>query len=78
MQGDDAMRDTLEMQVVFARSGVIQKEDCGIASTEELLELENLPPVAERRFREQPHLRERIENDSRWIDPLDQLGRAHV
>src|SRR5262249_11879926 len=44
-----------------------------IAAGEEMLEGENLPPVAQRALRQETQFRQAVEDDAAWIDLLDAL-----
>jgi hypothetical protein len=73
LEEDDAVRDALHLEVVVLARHVVEEEDRAVPPAEELLESEDLSPVAQRVPREQPQLRERVEHDPRRPDPLDLL-----
>ena len=50
------MRDALHLQVTRASGTVIQQQHGGRAPRKELLQVQNLPPVAQGRLREHTHL----------------------
>ena len=47
---------------------VVEQQDGAVAAGEELLQREDLPPVAQRVAGEQPQLRERVEHDARRLE----------
>src|SRR4051812_43512769 len=56
IQGDDTMRNTVQLQVRPFRSAVVQHDYGAVAPHEELLEGQDLAPVAKRALRQKPHL----------------------
>ena len=65
LEQDDAVRQALQLQVAAARGEVVEQQHRAVAAGEELLERENLAAVAQRLARQQPHLRQRVEDDAR-------------
>ncbi len=52
------MRNALNLQILFARRAIVEHQDRAFAPGKELLQLQNLPPVTQRRFRQHSHFRE--------------------
>ena len=79
LQANHAVGQALQLQIVLARGAVVEQHHGGAAAHEQLLQRENLPPVAQRVARQQPHLRQRIEDDAGRLDSIDdrhdRLGR---
>ena len=71
LQPNHAVRDALDLKVVGCTGQVVQEQYRAFSASEELLESEDLPAVAERVARQQSQFRERIEHDTRRLDPLD-------
>ncbi len=61
----------LNLEVGVGRRAVVEEQHGALAPGEELLEREDLPAVAQRVARQQPHLRERVEDDAAGLDALD-------
>ena len=64
------MREALELQIAGLRRAVVEQQHGAVTAGEELLETENLPAVAQRLAREQPHLGQRVEDDAGGADAL--------
>ena len=71
LQAHDAVGDALELQVLRLGRQVVEQEHRAFPADEELLQGEDLPAVAERVLGQQPHLRERVDDDPPRLDPLD-------
>ena len=61
----------LEQEVVLHGGHVVEQQHGAAAPAEELLQRQNLAPVAQRRAREQPQLGQRIEDHTRGLDLVD-------
>ncbi len=68
VEQDHAMRNALYLQIVIRLRSIVQHEDRAVASGKELLEREDLPPIAKRIAGKQPQLREGVEYDPRRFD----------
>ena len=64
-----AVRDALHLQVAIDRGQVVEEDDGAVPGREELLQCEDLPPIAERAAGEEPQLRERVEDDTCRLQP---------
>ncbi len=72
LQGDDAMAEAVQVGVAIGAAGqVVDQQHGRVAAGEELLEGEDLAAVAQRILREQPHLRQAVEDDPPRLHPLD-------
>ena len=76
LQAHDPVGEALQLQVRPSADGqVVEQEHRAAPADEVLLERQDLPAVAERALGEQPHLRERVEDEPLRLDALD-LGRG--
>ena len=66
-----AVRDALHLQIAVDRGQVVEEDDGAVPGREELLQGEDLPPIAERAAGEQPQFRERVEDDAGGLQPFD-------
>ena len=71
LEAHDAVGDTLELQILRLGRQIIDQEHRAFPVDEVLLEGQDLSPVAERVLGEQPHLRERVDDDPPWLGTLD-------
>ena len=71
LKAHDPVGDALELQVFRLGRQVVEQEHRAFPADEVLLEGQDLPPVAERVLGEQPHLRERVDDDPPGLDALD-------
>ena len=71
LQLDHSVRHALQLQVVHVRRSVVEAEDGGIASCEELLEREDLLAIAKAALRQKADLAERVEDDALRLDAVD-------
>ena len=71
LQADDPVADTVQVHVEDLARLVVREDDGALTAREELLERENLPPVAERILSQQTHLRQRIKHHAYRLDPID-------
>ena len=62
LERDHAVGDALQLQVRALGGAVVEQEHRAVAADEELLEREDLAPVAQRALRQQAHLGERVEH----------------
>ncbi len=58
LQDKNSVGDALDLLVVISRRAVVQKQNRAFSTCEKLFELQDLPPVAEGRLSEHPHLGE--------------------
>jgi hypothetical protein len=71
LQLHDAVRHALELHVVHVRGAVVEEEDGDVTPGEELLQRQDLLPIAQRALREETDLRQRVEDDAVGLEPLD-------
>jgi hypothetical protein len=64
------VRDAFHLQVLSAGAAIIQKEHGAVSAGEELLQLQDLPPLAQRSVREHAHLGKGIEDNAYGIHPF--------
>src|SRR5271166_6687710 len=65
------MGDTLKLQVANLGREVVEEHYGAVAACEELLEGKHLPAIAQCVLRQQPHLRERVDDHPRRLDAVD-------
>ena len=65
LERDDAVRQALQLEVARLRRPIVEQQHGAVASDEELLQAEDLPPIPQRLARQQPHLGQRVEDDTR-------------
>ena len=73
LKRDHAVGDAVQLQVVRVGCPVVQHQHGAIAAGEELLQRQDLAPVAQRVLRQQPHFRQAVEDDPRRAQLLDAL-----
>src|SRR5438477_8715838 len=56
---------------IGVRCRIIDHQDSRFPLPQKMLQGENLPPIAERTLRQQPHLGPRVDNNARRIDTID-------
>ena len=71
LQAHDPVGDALELQILRLGRQVIEQEHRAFPADEVLLEGEDLPAVSERVLGEQPHFRERVDDDPPGFGTLD-------
>src|SRR5712691_164150 len=72
-QLDHAVREALQLQVALGPVMIVQQQDGARSTSQELLQREDLAAIAERFAREQPHFGQRVEDDPRRAEPLDDV-----
>jgi hypothetical protein len=65
------MGDALDLQVVLRGHHVVEQQHRALPAGEELLERQELPPVAQRAGGQEAQLRQRIEHHPRRLDQVD-------
>jgi hypothetical protein len=79
LQQDHAVSDALHVQIVIGGCHVVEHDDRAVTPGEELLERQDLPPVAQRIAGHEPQLRQRVEDDPGGVQLMDvledELGR---
>src|SRR3954471_21026210 len=73
LEGDHAVGEALELEVARGVARVIEQQHRAILAVEVVLQRQDLPPVAQRVAGQQPHLGERVEDDSPRLHPLDRV-----
>ena len=71
LQGDDAVGDAVQLQVVHLGRQIVEQHHGAAPAGEEVLQRQDLPAVAQRVLGQQPHLRERVEDDADRLDLVD-------
>ena len=71
LQSDDAVYDAVELKIVALRRHVVDHQHRRMPRPQEVLQRENLSPIAQRVLRQQPHLGKRVDDDARRVDALD-------
>ena len=64
LEHDDAVRDALQLIVFRPAGAIVEHQDRAVAAGEILLQRENLPAIAQRILRDQPQLRQRVDDDA--------------
>jgi hypothetical protein len=67
------MRNAAELHIGVAGRVIVKEQHRARAAGEEFLERHNLTPVSQRVARQQAHFRQRVEDDPRWTQTLDNL-----
>ena len=70
LEQHDAVRDALHLQIAIDRGQVVEQQHGALPGRKELLQRENLPPIAERTSGQQPQLRERIKDHTGGFQPF--------
>jgi len=55
------------------RGAIIQKKDRAASPDKKLFQCQNLPAVAQRILRKQPHFRQRVEDHSSWVNSIHRI-----
>ena len=76
LEVDDAVGEALQLQVGRVGGAVVEEDDRAAAAGEELLQGQDLAPVAQRVAGQQPHLGEGVEDDPRRLDLLHDVEDA--
>ena len=71
LEQQHAVRDAAHLQVLLGRGHVVEQQHGALAVHEELLERQDLAPVAQRVAGQQPHLGQRVEHHARRLQGLD-------
>ena len=71
LQQHHPVRDRMKLEVVLTGAEVVEDHDGAVAAGEEVLQREDLPPIAERILRQQPQFGEAVEDHAGRIDLVD-------
>ena len=73
LEKDEDMRDAAQLQVFVPGGMIVEYQHGGLPSTEEVLESQHLPAIAQRIAREQAELGERVEDDAGGLNAFGLL-----
>ena len=76
LEHDDAVGDALQLPVVLGRGPIVEEEHGAPPPGEELLEHQDLTPIAQRVLGQQAQLRQRIEHHPAGLGLIDLAGGA--
>lgn len=65
------MRNAVQLQIRSFAGAIIEDDDRALATDEELLHRQDLPPIAKRVLREQPHFGQRVKRHTIGAASLD-------
>ena len=76
IQADHAVRNAVQLQVVLVGASIVQHQHRAAPGREETLECQHLAPVAQRVLRQDPQLRQTVENDTLRLEPVHRRHHA--
>src|SRR5690606_42132041 len=76
VERDHAVGNALQLQVGGLARTIVEEQGRTVAASEELLQGQDLLPVAQRALGEQPQLRQRIEHHALRTIPLDGIEQS--
>ena len=63
----------MELKIVLVRGEIIEHDHGAVATGEEMLQGQDLPPVAKRALREEAQFRQAVEDNARRVELLNAL-----
>src|SRR5262252_2723751 len=71
LQVYDTVNEAVQLQIGASGGHIVKYEHSGALLCQELLESENFSPIPQRVLCQKPHLRKRVDDDSRRSDAFD-------